>query len=402
MPSTRRPFARPSDGKPRVLAHPLDRRPQGPRWGTWVASSAPQTGEAARQAGRRASPSGGSGLAAPGRFPRRTATRRWLGPVARLRHPRPSGQGLVEFALVLPVLLVLLAGALDLGRVFYANITLGGAAREGALQAARTPGSFVADAPCDTTTNMVVCRVQLEAKGSMVEVAPEDIDLVCSTSGCPAQGGSTVTVTVHGTFRLLTPLLAAVFGGQTLPLTSSATAQIEFLPPATTATAPPGPVADFTATPRTGNSPLAVRFTDTSFGDPTQWQWDFGDGATSIEQHPVHEYAAPGTYTVSLTAINVTNADVETKAGYIVVTVDGSPGPMPSPTPVPTPACAYPPNVIGESPASAQADLTNAGFAPLMFADLTTGTKGRIQAQNPDHTQCLPPGTTITLHYRPL
>ena len=61
---------------------------------------------------------------------------------ARLRahhRSRTLGQSLVEFALVLPVFLLFFAAALDLGRVFYANITLNNAAREGAFQAAITP-----------------------------------------------------------------------------------------------------------------------------------------------------------------------------------------------------------------------------------------------------------------------
>lgn len=36
----------------------------------------------------------------------------------------------------------------------------------------------------------------------------------------------------------------------------------------------------------------------------TQWQWDFGDGNTSTEQNPVHEYADGGYYTATLTASN--------------------------------------------------------------------------------------------------
>ena len=50
-----------------------------------------------------------------------------------------------------------------------------------------------------------------------------------------------------------------------------------------------------------GRAPFAVAFTDQSLGNPTSWQWDFGDGATSSEQHPIHTYRAPGHYPVSLT-----------------------------------------------------------------------------------------------------
>ena len=42
------------------------------------------------------------------------------------------GQSLVEFALILPLLLMLVLGALDFGRLFYTKIILTNAAREGA------------------------------------------------------------------------------------------------------------------------------------------------------------------------------------------------------------------------------------------------------------------------------
>jgi PKD repeat protein len=48
----------------------------------------------------------------------------------------------------------------------------------------------------------------------------------------------------------------------------------------------------------------AVSFTDRSSGSPTSWNWNFGDGSTSNAQHPSHTYAAPGAYSVTLTASN--------------------------------------------------------------------------------------------------
>lgn len=50
---------------------------------------------------------------------------------------QPPGSGLVELALVVPVLLFLLVGALDLGRVFYSQIAVTDAAKEGALVASQ-------------------------------------------------------------------------------------------------------------------------------------------------------------------------------------------------------------------------------------------------------------------------
>jgi TadE-like protein len=51
--------------------------------------------------------------------------------------PGPRGQSLVEFALVLPLLLVFLLGVADFGRVFTASITIEAAARNGAEAAAQ-------------------------------------------------------------------------------------------------------------------------------------------------------------------------------------------------------------------------------------------------------------------------
>ncbi len=325
--------------------------------------------------------------------------------ITTARRRRGRGQSLVEFALVVPVLLLLVAATLDLGRVFYATITLNNAAREGALQAAQKPDSFQSGQPCNTTSNLVVCRVQLEAKDSMIAIADGSIDMDCSVSGCPKQSGSYVTVSVEGTFRLLTPLLSAIFGGQTLDLDASATAQVEYFPPATAATLPPGPVAVIQADQLSGNAPLTVNFDASgSSGTPTDWQWQVSDGTVATGSATFsHTFTTPGEYTVTVTAINLAGSDTDT----VTITVNG-PSPTPtatatgSPSPTPTPSCAYPANVMGMTPSAAEQALEDTGFENVtIWNDLTNGQKGRIQAQNPDHTQCISTSTEIVLHYRP-
>ena len=80
--------------------------------------------------------------------------------------------------------------------------------------------------------------------------------------------------------------------------------------------------ADFTADPKTGVSPLEVHFTDLSI-NAARWLWEFGDGKTSTEQHPVHIYYNPPLkyYTVKLTVWDpcekYTNS--KTKIKYIQV-----------------------------------------------------------------------------------
>ncbi len=66
-----------------------------------------------------------------------------------------------------------------------------------------------------------------------------------------------------------------------------------------------GPTAAFTAGNAGPTDPNRMIFTDQSTDDDgqvTAWAWDFGDGATSTQQHPEHAYAEAGTYTVCLTA----------------------------------------------------------------------------------------------------
>ncbi len=85
--------------------------------------------------------------------------------------------------------------------------------------------------------------------------------------------------------------------------------------------APIVPAAGFTANLTKGVEPLAVQFTDTSTGVPTNWSWDFGDGNTSYAESPMHVYSTHGLYTVKLNATNQNGSNVMTKADYINVTV---------------------------------------------------------------------------------
>jgi len=64
------------------------------------------------------------------------------------------------------------------------------------------------------------------------------------------------------------------------------------------------PVASFTMDTALGSAPLTVAFTDTSKNQPTSWNWDFGDGTTATNQHPVHIFKTVGEYTIRLTATN--------------------------------------------------------------------------------------------------
>ena len=84
---------------------------------------------------------------------------------------------------------------------------------------------------------------------------------------------------------------------------------------------PEAPVAGFSYVA----SGLSVDFTDGSTdanADITGWNWDFGDGAVSAQQNPSHNYAAEGTYTVSLTVTDSTGLTDTISQSVALVTSD--------------------------------------------------------------------------------
>jgi PKD repeat protein len=139
------------------------------------------------------------------------------------------------------------------------------------------------------------------------------------------------------------------------------------------------PSASFTSSQAAGS--LTVAFTDTSTGSPAIWSWDFGDGGTSTAQHPSHTYAAPGTYSVTLTASNAFGNSSRTVSVAVAAT-----------TVAPTAAFT-----------SSQA----AGTLDMIFTDTSTGSPtswswdfgdgGTSTAQHPNHAYAAPGTYTVTL-----
>jgi PKD repeat protein len=80
-----------------------------------------------------------------------------------------------------------------------------------------------------------------------------------------------------------------------------------------------GAAVDFTADKTTVGVGRIVTFTDLSSSNPTQWTWDFGDGATGAGPKPDHSYRAVGVYDVTLTASNQYLTNSRTKNMYITV-----------------------------------------------------------------------------------
>lgn len=124
---------------------------------------------------------------------------------------RRRGQSLVELALVLPVLIILLLGLADLGRLFYAYVGISGAAAEGAAYGAtiaRRPDLDFVEETRRRTVEATDGLVQLDDPAQQVTVVPASIN--------PSTERITVTVTYD--FELITPLVRNMLGGGILPL----------------------------------------------------------------------------------------------------------------------------------------------------------------------------------------
>ncbi len=138
----------------------------------------------------------------------------------RLRRPFRSGargQSMVEFALVVPMVLVLLCAVVDMGRAYSAWVTTTNAAREGA-RLGITGASQAA----------VISRTQ-STSGSY-----NDSNLSVTVTNAGGAPGSSVVVNTSYSLALITPLVGMVRllpGGTVIPsrftLTSSADMRIE-------------------------------------------------------------------------------------------------------------------------------------------------------------------------------
>lgn len=280
---------------------------------------------------------------------------------------RTRGQSLVEFALILPVFILLFGGALDMGRLFYAQITLTNAAREGALQAGEDPDTYTGGA-CDPETNLVVCRVTLEAADSFISIQPSDISMSCTPS-CERALGNHAVVSVQGQFTFLTPIVSPFFGGTTITLTSTARAQIQTYPTVVPVQSSPDPIptAPPTATPEPTPEP-----TPQPTPEPTP---EPSAGAT------------PAPSSGATPPASATPAPTPTPFPYDCTQNDGTPG-------------VIPPNVIGASKNAADAAILAKEFK-VAASTVNTGKPGVVHAQSPDNTVCAPRGSTISYIYRP-
>ena len=144
-----------------------------------------------------------------------------MAPVGRLlRHWRSEeGAQLVEFALVLPLLLLVVLGIAEFGFMFQRYEVVTNAAREGARLAV-LPGYSTPDVQARVATYVSIGRVPITTSPANPNVVVENVSIPVS-GGRPPISAKRVTVTYTYTYQFLNAL-AAFFGSQgpTVPLSA--------------------------------------------------------------------------------------------------------------------------------------------------------------------------------------
>lgn len=139
------------------------------------------------------------------------------------RRSQERGQALVEFALVLPVFLLLFFGIIDIGRLVYVNNAVAQAAREGSRWGA------VADR---TQANNYPTNIVNQTAGLMAAVPSPTVSIACflpydaTFSNPVASGyctaGDLLQVKVSSSVQMFTPVIGQLVG----PITVASTSQV--------------------------------------------------------------------------------------------------------------------------------------------------------------------------------
>ena len=234
---------------------------------------------------------------------------------------KSRGQSLVEFALVLPIILMLTLIALDFGRVYLGWINLQSMARIGANLAANNPTAWSGSANA-----AIKARYQAQIKN---DATANNCRLPVvggvQTAPAPTFTGQDLGDEAHGVAQparsASSPRASRNILGGSVAVSSSAVFPVKTGMTVTDNTAggsPPNAAftgnGDVAPSSLSGPAPFNVVFRDTSGGRPTSWLWDFNDGSpNSTLQDPLdHVFTVPGTYLVTLTATNALGSSTAT------------------------------------------------------------------------------------------
>ena len=124
----------------------------------------------------------------------------------RFFHRADKGQSFTELAFVLPILLIMVAGAVDLSRIYLSYMSLRDAAQEGA--------NFGSIAPTETDNIEERVRTYSNFPTDLSDTSTVHVTITTDPNPCV---GKQITVKVTQDFKVTTPLIGAVIG-QNFPI----------------------------------------------------------------------------------------------------------------------------------------------------------------------------------------
>lgn len=311
------------------------------------------------------------------------------------------GQSLVEFALVLPVLLLLALIAVDFGRIYLGWINLQNMARIGANYAASNADRMTKPEALAEYRSLILA----DAARSNCDLNPAqppapqffDTDGDLNTIGL----GDRAQVSLTCRFHVITPLISLIVGSN-VDVSTTAAFPVKQALAATSSGGGGGgggggctlPSPAIRATPSTtGGVGLVVNFTDASGGGAgTGWLWHFGDPAIadSTSRDPGNvTFNNPGTWTVTLTVSNTCGSAITSPGTTITV------------APQATPQLCTVPNFIGNGGvriSAAQGLWNGAGFTTtIQIGQPGNQPDWKIKSQSIVAGTSVPCSSTITV-----
>ncbi len=305
----------------------------------------------------------------------------------RLLHRSGSrrAQSLVEFALVLPLILVLLLGGIDLGRVFFGSVALTNASRVGANYAALYPDAWNTPGNSNQRAEFAA-QIRRDAQAmhcALPASLPAPIFPIGKDLGDP------VLVRLTCKFTLITPLMTTFLGG---PLTvhAESTFPIRSGCPGCTGSFPEAPTPEPTPTPPcTTFVPQMLGLTVS--GARSAWSAAGFTGAFTPNGHNSE------TVLSVQTTPGANQGDCIPPGSTVNVTY--------GPAPTPAPTCATVPNLVGALLPAARTAWTAAGFTGAFTPVSPTGDTQLVltQTTTPSSTpgQCIAFASTISVTFGP-
>lgn len=146
-----------------------------------------------------------------------------------------GGTSLLEFALVLPMFLLLLLAVADFARLFYVEMTLQNAVREAGRYA--ITGNHRPDPKRKGQNLSRVASITQIAQQEAMGLDTSNLQIISVNGGTGSAGGpgDTVTISLTTNLKLLTPFVARFFKNGAYTFTVSVSFKNEPFPPANTA-----------------------------------------------------------------------------------------------------------------------------------------------------------------------